>query len=73
MILINKKTHNFLNRLAEKSYVSTSIAANYNQTSTSFAQIRALINCVHGTRSRGSVVKIDMGGIILTDLHKIIE
>ena len=72
-----RETHHFLNtlinRLADKSDVSTSIVANYVRTSISFAQIRALINCVRGTRSGGSVVKVDMDNIMLTDLHKINE
>ena len=72
-----RETHHFLNtlinRLADKSDVSTSIVANYVRTSISFAQIRALINCDRGTRSGGSVVKVDMDNIMLTDLHKINE
>ena len=35
--------------------------------------IRALINCVRGTRSRGSAVNIDTDNIMLTEIHKIIE
>ena len=51
-----RETHYFIKtlveKLAKKSGIEQSVVTNYIRTKISFAQTRALINCIRGSRSR---------------------
>ena len=51
-----RETHHFIKtlveKLAKKSGIEQSVVTNYIRTKISFAQTRALINCIRGSRSR---------------------